>query len=164
MKHRTIIGLCGDAGAGKSAVAQILCELHGFTELSFAQRLKEVAVDLGWNGVKDERGRRFLQTLGTDAVRAYDPDYWVVEVLRQLTAVRGPVVVSDCRFTNELQMVVNLGGVVWSISRYGTKPANSHRAEHEWKTFDGATMLSNHGTLDDLARTVTEALSKITAT
>ena len=31
----------------------------------------------GWDGEKDEKGRTLLQKVGTDAIRAKRPDYWV---------------------------------------------------------------------------------------
>jgi len=41
-----LIGLCGGIGCGKSAAADFLTQVYDFTELSFAQRLKNLCVDL----------------------------------------------------------------------------------------------------------------------
>ena len=76
-----IIGIAGAAGAGKSTVAKTIVDVFGQTHakiLPFAAPLKKFAIDLGWNGKKDKRGRRLLQLLGADCGRdCIDKDIWV---------------------------------------------------------------------------------------
>lgn len=103
-----IIGFTGFARAGKSTAAKHLVENHGFTELSFAKTLKDMAyavdpivvveqegvseqpfrlrqvVDqLGWEAAKDEfpEVRAFLQRLGTEGVRGHLGDRAWVDVV-----------------------------------------------------------------------------------
>ncbi len=100
-----IIGLTGRKRSGKSTAARYLVENHGFTELSFAEPLKRMALAInpvvthmpvsgvctafqladvvladGWERAKDEypEVRRFLPRLGTEGVRAHiGQDTWV---------------------------------------------------------------------------------------
>ena len=45
-----IIGICGLIGSGKGTAADILVEQHGFTKISFADKLKDgVATVFGWD-------------------------------------------------------------------------------------------------------------------
>jgi len=69
-----IIGITGKAGSGKSTVAAcLMAELRNrfypARRLAFADPLKSICRQMGWNGVKDKRGRRLLQIIGTEAGR-----------------------------------------------------------------------------------------------
>lgn len=72
---------------------------------SLATPIKKMAVEqFGWDGVKDEKGRRLLQVLGTDAGRAYNENIWVDKLLDKVTSDLEPpsfVFVDDWRFPNE---------------------------------------------------------------
>ena len=75
-----IVSLSGKAGSGKDTIAIALQAAvpnvyrHGW----FAASLKEAAsVYYGWDGSKDQKGRRFLQLLGTDVGRLFDKDVWL---------------------------------------------------------------------------------------
>jgi hypothetical protein len=88
--------------------------------LSFAEGLKRCASEwFGWDGKKDERGRRLLQTLGTDAGRHYDPEIWVRMWKARawaLLATGNWIVADDVRFENEAAAVRELGGLVVMVT------------------------------------------------
>ena len=75
------IGFSGPCGAGKTTAADMMAEmlkpLVPVYRRNFSDKLKEVAEFMGWDGEKDERGRRLLQLLGTEVGRGYDPEIWV---------------------------------------------------------------------------------------
>lgn len=163
MHHGLIIGLMGDAGAGKDAVGRILCERHGFTRVAFADKLKALAIDRGWSGRKDAEGRKFLQDLGME-IRRKDPAHWIREALRTMDTITGPVVLTDVRFANEIGTLEYRGAHLWWVHRPGVGPANAHIAEHEWKRCVGSTtIIRNDGDLERLAMTVALHLAEITA-
>jgi hypothetical protein len=94
-----IIGVCGSAGSGKSAVADILARECGFVVIALADPLKRFCAEAwGWDratlwGSSHRRNepdtryrmasgefltpRRALQVLGTEFGRTMDPDVWV---------------------------------------------------------------------------------------
>lgn len=105
-----IIGLTGKAGAGKSTVASLIYKLSGenVTFNPFAGKVKRIACMMGWDGRKDDRGRRLLQAIG-QAGREYDPDIWI-KLWRRGNGEFS--IVEDVRFDNEAKEIRALGGVV----------------------------------------------------
>tara|TARA_B100001057_G_scaffold64039_3_gene57600 strand:+ start:15945 stop:16556 length:612 start_codon:yes stop_codon:yes gene_type:complete len=140
-----IIGICGLIGCGKGTVGDILVENHGFTKLSFADKLKDgVATVFNWDRAMlegdtvesrewretqddfwtKETGRTItprlvLQEFGTDCMRnGFDNGIWVSLVKQEL--VRYPnknFVIPDVRFPNEANMIKSIHGEVWRVRR-----------------------------------------------
>jgi len=111
-----LIGLMGLAGSGKDTAALALLGLK-YKRGALAGRVKWLACQVGWDGHKDERGRKFLQDIGS-AVRAYNQDYFV-DWLERFSVVRQTqrVVITDIRFQNEADWVKSKGGIVIRIVR-----------------------------------------------
>jgi len=112
-----IIGLSGKKRVGKNTVGMYLDLKHGIYNLSFAKKLKELARSLGWDGRKDEPGRKLLQDLGA-VIRTYNEDYFVdylqgeLEKLKQEEPELTRFAITDVRFANEAAWVKSKGGVV----------------------------------------------------
>lgn len=101
MMMKMLVLLSGKAGSGKDTAGDYLVSQYGFRKYAFADKLKEIAFLLGWNGEKDDRGRRLLQDLGTVG-RAYDPCVWIRFVLDRISSENPErVVITDCRYANE---------------------------------------------------------------
>lgn len=103
-----IFMLTGKAGAGKDTayglIAHLLKDKLVLRE-AFADSLKSIAKSLTWDGVKDEKGRRFLQDLGKVA-RAYNKDVWAKMVACKITfKLADIIVITDWRFPNELDVL-----------------------------------------------------------
>lgn len=124
MKHR-LVGLAGYAGSGKDTAAEILIA-GGYERIGFADPLKTLATRIGWDGRKDEVGRRLLQDLGLGVRDVLGEDAWVNALMAQVT---GPTVVTDVRFANEVHAIHSHGGVVVRIVRPGCAPALGHISE-----------------------------------
>ena len=68
----TVIVINGAATVGKSTFVSLCHEIDPkVIETSTIDFVKEVAAKAGWNGIKDESGRRFLSDL-KDAMERYD--------------------------------------------------------------------------------------------
>jgi hypothetical protein len=75
---------------------------------AFAHGVKETARFMGWDGVKDERGRSLLQAVG-NAGRDYRQDLWVERELNRIWREQGSILplstcaffIDDWRFPNE---------------------------------------------------------------
>lgn len=103
------IALSGKMMSGKTIVADYLVSKYGFTEIAFADRLKELAIELF--GMDPEyKDREILQLLGMK-MRELDPNVWIRYVMNELPD-RQDVVVSDVRLKNEFDALQHAGFIM----------------------------------------------------
>jgi len=112
-KKTVVILVSGKAGSGKTTVADKLIEKlkkipsMDVMDYGFADPLKFIAKAYGgWNGEKDQKGRKLLQDIGR-IFREYDKNIWVKHFLNQLDKQSGMfpknfVIIDDWRFPDEL--------------------------------------------------------------
>lgn len=124
MSDQIIIGLCGYAKVGKDTIA---ARLPGFHRAAFADELKndveplakKLGLDLHYAEDK-ELFRPVLVEYGR-AARKKDPDIWINRLARY---EQGNVVITDVRYSNEVEFITDNGGIVFRIERAGRGPAN----------------------------------------
>jgi len=204
-----IIGICGLIGAGKDTAADYLVNLHHFRRESFASTLKDaVAQVFGWDRTMLEgrtkqarewreqidpwwadrlnmprlTPRWILQYWGTEVCRhGFHDDIWIASLENKLRRSQDDVVISDCRFPNEISAIKNAGGRVirvvrgaepawydsavsvnrgpdgnstWSLSRRRLEKLGIHASETAWVGTKFDAVLDNNSTLDDLYQQV----------
>lgn len=182
-----LVGLCGKMYAGKTAFAESMC-LHAADDgvfskiLPFAQPLKQIARSMGWDGNKDEKGRRLLQLLGTECMReCIDPNGWLKLWIKearsfQLSVKSTALVISDdCRFSNEAGFI-HPRGMIFDIrasagirreraeAKNETLPLTSHASELGLPEELIHYVIYNDGTLDDLGRKAFDAWKHVKET
>lgn len=194
-----IIGICGFIGSGKDTVADYLVDNHNFTRDSFAGTLKDaVAIIFGWDrelvdgrtpearewreqvdpwwatrlNIPNLTPRLVLQLWGTEVVRnGFHNDMWIASLENKLRKATGSIVITDCRFPNEVQAIKRAGGQVIWVQRgelpewYGTaflagggdteaqeklKTFNVHVSETAWVGEQFDCIINNGSTLEDL--------------
>lgn len=204
-----IIGVCGLIGAGKDTVADYLVNVHEFRRESFAGTLKDaVSAVFGWDRImlegrtKASRAWReqpdiwwsqrlgqeitprwILQYWGTEVCRqGFHDDIWIASLENKLRSTTDHVVVSDCRFPNEIEAIRNQGGHVVRVTR-GPDPewyavaleANAgdpaagavlgtfgiHPSETAWIGTDFDAELNNNGSMDELYDQVNDLLQDL---
>lgn len=82
-------------------------------------------------------GRKMLQRVGTEAMRKRDPNYWVKQFARKVSATIGMagvpgIVVADCRFANEVQAIRGIGDCRFYFCDYRSErydPSTDHESE-----------------------------------
>ena len=121
-----ILGICGPAGSGKTSVAKHFVDrfhhqVRPVHVINFAAALKDAAETIGWDGEKDERGRKLLQILGTDIGRKLiDADIWVKTWMRLVYSAQYRstclIVADDVRFDNEAAAIREMGGRVIKLT------------------------------------------------
>lgn len=124
------------------------------------RRLSEVVALAGWEGAKAFPDvRRFLQRLGTEGVRDnLGEKVWIEGASRDLIedlhrgGLNRSIVFTDVRFPNEADVIRNLGGEIWRITRPGHEALNNHVSEVQ--PFTPNRIITNNGTLADLRRNV----------
>jgi len=194
-----IIGICGFIGSGKDTVADYLVNFHEFRRESFASTLKDsVAAVFGWDRTmlegrtKEAREWReqvdpwwaerlamptltprwVLQYWGTEVCRkGFHDDIWIASLENKLRNSKDHVVISDCRFPNEIQSIRAAGGIiVWvqrgelpdwynvavdanqgkNIAINDLKIRKIHASETAWVGTEFDVVLDNNGSIDDL--------------
>lgn len=139
--------------------------MHGGRVISFAKSLKRLALDLGWDGKKDERGRRLLQGLG-QTLRAYDPDFWIKKADFNPVKVDTPVFIDDLRFQNELEYLKRHAFHIVYLKPFGFSMNEKWRedaSENDIKPEDCHTVLASHkGNLEDLQAAIDTLVERLT--
>ena len=194
-----IIGVCGFIGSGKDTVADYLVNFHEFRRESFASTLKDAVANVfGWDRTMLEgrtaqarewreqvdpwwakrldmptlTPRWVLQYWGTEVCRkSFHDDIWIASLENKLRNSQDNVVISDCRFPNEIASIRNVGGKIIWVQR-GDLPdwyqvaldANAghnyavqelkmrkiHASETAWVGTDFDAILDNNHTIDNL--------------
>lgn len=199
-----IISVTGFIGSGKDTIADYLVGEYGFRRESFAGALKDaISTIFGWDrellegktvegrawrervdpwwadrlGMPDLTPRWVLQYWGTEVCRStFHDDIWIASLENKLRKTNENIVISDCRFPNELAMIKRLDGVTTRVSRGETpewykyalaanissgtddqqyfihklEELKVHPSEWSWigTTFD--IEIDNNGTMDEL--------------
>jgi hypothetical protein len=211
-----IIGICGFIGSGKDTAADYLVNLHGFRRESFANSLKDaVAQVFGWDRtmlegrtkqarewreqvdswwaqrlhIPDLTPRWILQQWGTDVLRkGFHDDIWIASLENKLRNSQDNIVISDCRFPNEIRSIKAAGGIVvrivrgpepdwyeaalsanrgpdgnatWSLSRQQLEKLKIHPSETAWVGTKFDAVLDNNHSFDDLYAQVIDLVANL---
>ncbi len=210
-----IIGVCGLIGAGKDTIADYLVNIHQFRRESFANTLKDaVGAVFGWDREllegrtrqsrewREQRDewwstrlgmditpRWVLQFWGTEVVRkSFHDDTWIASLENKLRKTTDDVVISDCRFPNEIRAIKSAGGVVirvhrgpdpdwyhfaeivnrgpernieWSWAKTQLEKFAIHASETAWVGTDFDAVLDNNSTMDHLYKQVTDLVQDL---
>lgn len=149
-----LIAFTGYAHSGKTTCSNKLVKDYGFTKVNFKDALVdemkdrlpdtlEALVRVYYDGlilknvndlfaVKPPAMRALMQNYGTDVRRRDDEKYWIgkwAEAVRELVENERDIVVDDCRFPNEADVVRLLGGTIVRIIRPDVIPDLSHASE-----------------------------------
>ncbi len=200
-----IIGVTGFIGSGKDTVANYLTTFHGYKRISFAGTLKDAcAAVFGWDremlegtttssrewreqvdpwwserlNIPELTPRWVLQQWGTEVCRnGFHNDIWVASVENQLRKTKDNIVITDCRFANEVNAIKNAGGTsirvergekpkwydaaiaynrgpngnsLWSLSKTKLDKQKVHASEYSSVGLTYDHYLNNNGSIDDL--------------
>jgi hypothetical protein len=179
-----IIGVVGFIGSGKGTVGDILEREHGYKKFAFADALKDAVagiflwprgllegdtnasrafrerVDVWWSHKLgyEVTPRLILQKFGTEACRHGIADnIWIAALEKRIHGYED-VVITDCRFPNEIDFIRSAGGVIIRVKR-GDDPSpeeisKMHISETAWNNYDPDFVIHNEGTKDDLKENV----------
>ena len=204
-----IIGICGFIGSGKDTVADYLVNFHEFRRESFANTLKDAVSNVfGWDrtmlegrtkearewreqvdpwwaerlNMPDLTPRLMLQLWGTEVCRrGFHDDIWIASLENKLRTSKDDIVISDCRFPNEIKSIKDAGGIIvwvkrgelpewydaalsmnrgqvqnmnWALSKEKISKLGIHASETSWVGTKFDYELDNNGSIDDLYQQV----------
>ena len=200
---KQIIGICGFIGSGKDTAADYLVNFHEFRRDSFAATLKDaVAAVFGWDRellegrTKSAREWReqvdpwwaerlkmpnltprwVLQWWGTEVCRkSFHDDIWIASLEARLRNTADNIVISDCRFPNEIKSIKEAGGQVIRVVRgedpewydvavetnrgnfnhMATAYPDIHASETAWVGTNFDYIVDNNSTVDALYKQLT---------
>ena len=196
---KQIIGICGFIGSGKDTAADYLVNFHEFRRDSFAATLKDaVAAVFGWDRellegrTKQAREWReqvdpwwaqrldtpnltprwVLQWWGTEVCRkGFHDDIWIASLESRLRNSNDNIVISDCRFPNEITAIKEANGkVIWvqrgelpswhimaakanhgdAVAAEKLKSLGVHASETAWVGTEFDAVIDNNSTVDAL--------------
>jgi hypothetical protein len=182
-----IIGLCGKKQSGKTSVTNYLLDSKDFQEISWAAPLKEIigrdlfglTFEQVYGSEVDKETpdpfwgispREILQRVGTDLFRNnFDSDFWVKVGARRIEhLISGKlggtpnIVVSDCRFPNEVVAIRDLGGYTVRIIRSDQVSTDTHDSETALDDYETDYELqAESGKLVDLFKGIDNVLEDI---
>lgn len=148
LSKSVIILISGKKGVGKSYIAEklnILLRNSDYTSeiRSFANGIKKCANEFFyWDGLKNDRGRKLLQSLGNIG-REYNPNVWVADLVTSIEDelfLSDVYIVDDWRFPNEKEYLESLGLYVIITVRVESKErgdyADTDISENSLPVFD----------------------------
>ena len=194
-----IIGICGLIGSGKDTIADYLVNFHEFRRDSFASTLKDaVSSVFGWDrellegrtkqarewreqvdpwwaerlNMPNLTPRLMLQLWGTEVCRrGFHDDIWISSLENKLRSSNDNIVISDCRFPNEINALrAQNAKIIWvqrgltphwysiaeQANRGDTKAAEwlksegIHASEYSWAGTDFDSIIDNNGSIEEL--------------
>lgn len=122
---------------------------------------ESTATGSSWPDVEALTGRQLLQHYGTEAHReVFGDNFWVdVCVPENLPHEGRIVVVTDVRFPNEAQRILDLGGEVWHIVRPTKDDGDEHASERPLPDQYVTKKIYNGGTLEEYREQIKHELA-----
>lgn len=161
-----VVALTGAAGSGKTTAADILIRDYGYVRVKFAAPLKAMCRAIGLTDehiegslkevpcaiLQGKTPRYAMQTLGTEWGRdTIGPKFWTglwEDAALGVLFAGERIVVDDCRFPNEAEVVREMGGVIYRLEGRGGI-AGGHSSEK--LSFDPDAVIHNFGGKEQLA-------------
>lgn len=107
--------------------------------------------------------RQIMQWWGTEYRRHQHSRYWIAHMQARINAHPGrDIVITDCRFEDEVDLVRHSGGQLWQITRNGVEVAQGgHVSEVSGSEFRPDVVINNSHSIGHLQARVLEALELV---
>ena len=184
---KIIVGISGKAESGKNSFAELARKAeHNLIafDFAFANEVKRLALELGWDEWKDEKGRVGLIWLGEGAREHFNKDIWIKklqqnmrEIIKQSSCIINKdyavFFVTDMRYESELlslkELSISVDAEFYSIRV--ERPLHENKLTPEQRKNQSETSLDNYqefnyivvneGTIDDFKEKVHKVMDDI---
>lgn len=150
----------GSGGCGKDTFAKFVSELVPTYKYSSIDAVKRCAKEMGWNGEKGERDRKFLSDLKELTSNYNDFSFKDISKLVEdfkSNKIYSTVLLIDIREPNEIQRVKKaFGAETILITRNSVKPILSNMADANVENYKYDYYIDNNGTQEDLRKAAYE--------
>jgi hypothetical protein len=181
--QKILIGLTGKKSSGKSTVANYLEVQWLFKQLAFADPLKKGLIeifgidDLSFYGTEYDKnkidsywkssGRELMQLIGSEIFRDYLPkilpqlhNIWVRRMEKNLIELNNSyIVISDCRFKEEADLIHKYGGIIINIQRDNLESTDLHQSETQYIKPD--YVLENNNNINKFYKSIDQLIIHI---
>ena len=170
-----LIGLCGYSQVGKDTAFRAIKKLlrgKDVTRRAFADKLKKDVKDMlkpmgfsvDFSNEDDKKQFRTMLVAWGKQMREFESNYWIYavedEILREEDIEMSDyVTITDVRYTNEIEMIYEHGGMVIRLERQGYGPANEEEKMSFaliGKEYPDLPVVYNDGTPEELAKKILE--------
>lgn len=155
---RKIIIINGTGGSGKDSFVKACQNIDPTIQnISSVNYVKQVAYELGWDGVKDTKGRQFLSDLKM-ALSAYNDAPFIMTIKDIEDYDKNATVFVHIRESDDISKYKayfeHNGDIVTTvvINNSRVKPITSNLADADVYNSSYDWIIDNEGTLDDLAQ------------
>lgn len=197
---KLIISISGFQSSGKDTIADYLQNKYGFYKYSFANKLKMIIsiifgwdkkklegiekVDREWRETVDEwwskklnisnfTPRYAMLNIGTIFRDYFNKDIWVNSLEKEIdNSDKNKIVISDCRFENEYNLIESYNGykicVIRDLEKYNYyckidnfSKTDIHESEYRWINFKYDYVIFNDGNIEKLYNNIDIILKEI---
>lgn len=184
---RIIVAINGCIGSGKDTFSEEFIR-DGFKRMSFAETLKDaVSVIFCWDreileGSTEESRilretpdeywskklgfdvtpRWVLQNFGTQVMRNnFDDNIWVYSLENKMRSIEGNIIITDCRFPNEINMLRENNGKIIEVQRvqpswYNDACVYNNYVQNRYKELENTPMA--HYDMEDFDMEITSSI------
>ena len=177
--NSNIIGLCAKKRSGKDTLAIHMIEKYGYIRYAFADPLKNACreifllndeqIDGSLKETIDERWgitpRTMFQKVGTEMFRdkltevfpdmsliannlwVYRFKKWYENEIKKNPELK--VVITDCRFQNEVDIIKEMGGIIIKIERDNNNLNDTHSSEKNIDNIKSDYTIKNNSTIKE---------------
>jgi dephospho-CoA kinase len=152
---------------GKDLATKFFEENYSGVRVAFADEVKEIAIQMGWNKEKDENGRQLLIDIGCGG-RKYNKDIWVEKAIPKINYNSINLknsIVSDLRFVSEEEYIRKIYKNVFVIGieskTLGDRMFENDKSQIEYNDIKKDFIIENNGTIEEFYKGLNKILNKI---
>ena len=158
-----VVVINGANGVGKDTFVDFIrdcCPFHTILNISTIDDVKAAARRLGWDGIKDEKGRLFLSEL-----KYFANQYYPISLNTVYRAIdenpRASCIFVHCREPKEIDKIKEEFDAITILVKNDNVEAADNYSDQHVEDYNYDYVIDNNGTLYDLEKTAKAFITKI---